>query len=203
MRTCALIYRPGSRWPTWAAFFCAATIFAGAICLGRTQIEPPLIALPSGDSVDISIDGETEPVEVPDEDRVPDTAPQDEDAFPEERVEQRPPVVKKERPSSKGAAPSAHSPGSVTSPRGRRSALYAPRPDYPYEARRQNATGSGIASLTIDQSGLVTGVRMQRSTGKPILDASAMRAFSRWRFRPGTNGVMFVPIVFTLTGASF
>jgi hypothetical protein len=41
---------------------------------------------------------------------------------------------------------------------------YAPRPVYPYEARRQRVTGSGVALLTVDQtSGTVTDVGWRKA----------------------------------------
>ena len=81
---------------------------------------------------------------------------------------------------------------------------YAPRPVYPYEARRQRVTGSGIALLTIDQtSGTVTDVRMAQSCGNVILDNSTLDALRRWRFKPGGVTQVEVPITYTLMGVSY
>jgi periplasmic protein TonB len=81
---------------------------------------------------------------------------------------------------------------------------YAPRPVYPYEARRQRVTGSGVALLTVDQnSGAVTDVLMTQSCGNPILDNSTLDALRRWRFRPGTVTKVQVPITYTLLGVSY
>jgi protein TonB len=81
--------------------------------------------------------------------------------------------------------------------------MYGPRPVYPYEARRQRMTGSGIALLTIDPAiGNVTNVRITRSCGSVILDNATLEAFRRWRFKPGTALSVEVPITYTLTGAS-
>ena len=59
-------------------------------------------------------------------------------------------------------------------------ALSAPRPDYPYEARRQKITGEGVALLTIDpRNGEVINITMSKSTGirfsitQPGLDSAA------------------------------
>lgn len=83
-------------------------------------------------------------------------------------------------------------------------ALSAPRPEYPYEARRQRITGSGIVSMTVDPAtGLVTEVSMWRSTGNPYLDNAAVTGFRRWRFRPGTVFTVKSPITYTLTGAAY
>ena len=81
---------------------------------------------------------------------------------------------------------------------------YAPQPVYPYEARRQRVTGSGIALLTIDQaSGTVIDVRMAQSCGNVILDNSTLDALRRWRFKPGGVTQVEVPITYTLMGVSY
>jgi TonB family protein len=82
--------------------------------------------------------------------------------------------------------------------------IYAPRPVYPYEARRQRITGSGIALLTVDpEVGNVTSVRMTQSCGNTILDNATLDAFRRWRFKLGSALSVEVPITYTLTGASY
>jgi TonB family protein len=69
------------------------------------------------------------------------------------------------------------------------SAVSAPRPEYPYEARVKRITGHGVVLLTIDvQTGNVTDAIMAESTGSPILDNAAVSAFRRWRFKPRATG---------------
>ncbi|MFN2622955.1 MAG: energy transducer TonB [Chthoniobacterales bacterium] len=83
-------------------------------------------------------------------------------------------------------------------------AVSAPRPEYPYEARRQKITGEGIALFTIDPgSGNVVQVIMTKSTGNQFLDNAAITGFKRWRFKPGTVSSVTCPVTFTLTGASY
>jgi TonB family protein len=95
-----------------------------------------------------------------------------------------------------------HPKQSVRGPAAKVLALSAPRPDYPYEARRAKITGEGVAVLTVDRSsGSVISVAMERSTGNAALDQAAIRGFSRWRFRPGTPATVRCPITYTLTGA--
>jgi TonB family protein len=63
--------------------------------------------------------------------------------------------------------------------------LYAPQPEYPFEAQRRHITGSGIFRLRVQiQTGSVTAVEVGRSTGSAILDKSAVDACRRWRFKP-------------------
>jgi TonB family protein len=80
-------------------------------------------------------------------------------------------------------------------------AVYAPRPNYPYEARMHHLQGSGLAILTIDPAtGNVSNVVMRASTGVGILDDETISTFSRWRFKPGTVNKVRVPINFILSG---
>jgi len=83
-------------------------------------------------------------------------------------------------------------------------ALNAPRPAYPYEARRQRIIGEGIVAMTVDPAtGNVSAVSMSKSTGSPFLDNAALSSFRWWRFKPGTVSSVQCPITFTLTGASY
>ena len=80
-------------------------------------------------------------------------------------------------------------------------AVFAPRPAYPYEARRQGITGTGIILLEVNPStGAVERASMARSTGSPILDRETLMVFRRWRFKPGTPGLIKIPITFTMGG---
>ena len=94
--------------------------------------------------------------------------------------------------------------GSVNLSAARPLAVSAPRPEYPYEARRQKITGEGIVVMTIDPvSGSVTSVSISKSTGSPFLDNAAVAGFKRWRFKPGTVSTVTCPVTFTLTGAAY
>ena len=84
-------------------------------------------------------------------------------------------------------------------------AIYAPKPEYPYEAKSRHVTGSGVAVLSVDTaSGNVTDATMAQSIGSPILDNATTSTFRRWRFQPGKVAPKVkVPITYTLTGASY
>src|SRR5207247_10461911 len=84
-------------------------------------------------------------------------------------------------------------------------AIFAPKPDYPYEARSRHVTGSGVAILTVDvASGNVTDASMAQSIGSPILDNATTSTFRRWRFRPAAAAPRVkVPITYTMSGASY
>jgi len=83
-------------------------------------------------------------------------------------------------------------------------AVYAPPPEYPYEARSRHITGSGVVVMNVDtSSGLVTAASMAQNIGSPILDNAAMSAFRQWRFKLGTVAKVRMPITFTTTGALY
>ena len=76
-------------------------------------------------------------------------------------------------------------------------AIYAPRPDYPSEARSQRIIGSGVCIVSVDpRSGRVTEASMAQSTGDLRLDNAAISAFRQWRFKPGTVSKVKIPIEF-------
>jgi len=77
--------------------------------------------------------------------------------------------------------------------------IFAPKPEYPLEARRRHLTGSGILILHIDaKTGNVTSIDIEKSIGYKILDDAAIRAFHRWRFKPGTGPKVRLPIRYTM-----
>lgn len=88
-------------------------------------------------------------------------------------------------------------------PKAEKPAIYAPRPEYPYEARRNNITGSGVVIVEVNKAGLVTSTRMRQSTGSPILDQAATGGFKKWRFKPGKAFSFWTPITFTMSGAQY
>lgn len=198
----ALLYRENGRRLFWIAFVSALAIHIGAVALAKTKSPiatvENFITRTAVDIIDVF-----EPEPTPPEESVTSPLEQiqpDQESFPEEnhtpprvRAHQRsqPPSLVRRPPTT-----SWHSMKAMVA--------YAPCPVYPYEARRQRVTGSGVALLTIDRtSGTVTDVLMMRSCGNAILDNSTLDALRRWRFRPGTAARVQVPITYTLMGASY
>ena len=198
----ALFYRPSRRWLVWAAFACAAGIHIAAIVVAQGKSDKSAAQDFKPVGVDIEVVNK-DPEETPPEDVAmpppPEPVPSDLEAFSEES---RTPLPVRPRKKTRVAS----FVGGRAAPLGAVKALatYAPRPVYPYEARRQRIIGSGIALLTVDSlDGHVVDLRMVKSCGSVILDNATLDAFRRWHFKPASVERVQVPITYTLTGASY
>jgi len=81
--------------------------------------------------------------------------------------------------------------------------MYAPRPDYPEEARSHHVTGNGVCVVSVDPaSGSVTNASMAQSTGSLLLDKSVLRTFRTWKFKPGTVSQVSIPVEFPKEGGN-
>jgi TonB family protein len=198
----AFVYRQHGRSIFWIAFMSALAIHLGAVALAKTK--SPSIKLQDVSPLpDVEVVDTAEPEAALLEESAPppplEQIHPDQDRFQEENL--TPPPIRahwKARPPSLIGGTTA----SLRSVKAK--VAYAPRPVYPYEARRQRVTGSGIALLTVDQiSGTVTDVRMAQSCGNVILDNSTLDALRRWRFKPGGVTQVEVPITYTLMGVSY
>ena len=198
----ALLYRQHGRSIFWIAFVSAIAIHVGAVALAKTK--SPIVKAEYFTRLGaVDILDPFDP-ELPLQQEVIPPAPLeeihgDQDSFTEEHRKPSPArPYRKARPPSLAAGTTApfHSVKPLVA--------YAPPPVYPYEARRQRLTGSGVALLTIDQTlGGVTEVVMVQSCGNAILDNSTRDAVRRWRFRPGIVTKVYVPVTYTLMGVSY
>ena len=206
----SIIYRRTQRSNIWAAFAGAILLHLAAIAVATQQPTDAPAPPPSDDAIEITAENaEPVPPEPPEDAPQPEpanVAAPEESIVPEENPTPRPVREPEKRTAQRLVRPTAPSIAqrSASSSALKVSALNAPRPEYPYEARRQRLTGSGIAVLTIDpMSGNVLDVAMLRSTGSSVLDSATISGFRRWRFKPGTTSCVQTPITFTLTGASY
>ena len=141
----ALLYRQNGRPIFWVAFVGALAIHMGAVAFAKSKLPTSRLedfSPPGAVVVDIV---ETEPVLEESVTPLPlEEIHPDQDSFTEE-VRTPPPVRahKKARPVSTLRGVTTASLRSVKA-----MVAYAPRPVYPYEARRQRVTGSGIALVT-------------------------------------------------------
>ena len=207
MTAAALLYRPTRSWRVAVAFGAAALIHFGAIGLANLHRAEETGGPSFTDNfTDIILEPPSTVTDPTPENQDPlPTPPPTDDSFPEQNS--TPPPIR--QLSNKRIAPlqkpgNNRVAGSLTLSSARVFAVSAPRPEYPYEARRQKITGDGVVAMTIDPlTGRVADVSMSRSTGSPFLDNAALTGFRKWRFRPGTVSSVTCPVTFTLTGASY
>jgi protein TonB len=79
-----------------------------------------------------------------------------------------------------------------------------PAPPYPGPARRRGHEGTVYLAVEVLAGGTTGRIRVERSSGHPILDDAALQAVREWRFEPAMkNGIpvaswVEVPIRFVL-----
>lgn len=204
--TQALLYPSAHKWRFGAALGAAAIIHLAALSFARNHTaepagppglsgQPPELTFEPSDPIPDPPMDETDPLPTP---------PSLEQLFVEDNPTP-PPVRKQVRQLAPIIKPRTSAvPGSMNLSTAKVFAVSAPRPEYPYEARRQKITGEGIVVMNVDSArGSVTSVSMSKTTGSPFLDNAAIAGFKRWRFRPGTVSSVTCPVTFTLTGASY
>jgi periplasmic protein TonB len=201
-----LLYRPPQAWYFWGALGAALAIHLTAVALAQKHEQPVEVApdVPTA-VVEATLQASEEPTPPPEDIPLPEPPPPPE--IKPEYVEETTPPPK--RPQAQKFAPikapqAAGRPGTVSAAGAKAAAVYAPKPEYPYEARSRHVTGSGVCIVDVDPaSGNVTGASMSQSIGNPILDNATLSAFRRWRFKPGSVSKAKIPITFTMTGASY
>src|SRR5438094_872932 len=112
---------------------------------------------------------------------------------PEEAAPAVTPVERKPRPKKRALPAIQPEPVSIPAPVpmslsvAQSMAIRAPLPEYPYEAKRRDVSGSGVCVLTVDPvTGKVVNTTMEQSTGSRVLDKVTTETFKSWRFKPGT-----------------
>ena len=202
-----LLYTPPPKKLVWVALGCTAVLYVGAVvaAIKREAAAIDLSNIPTA-TVEATLDQpEDQPTPPPEDIPLPPPPPEPQ-IQPEFHEESTPPP----RQQNQKAAPIkaqqvAGHPSTMSISSAKGMASYAPKPEYPYEARSRHIVGSGVCVLSIDvASGNVTDASMAVSIGNPILDNSTVTTFRRWKFRPGAAAPKVkVPITYTMTGASF
>ena len=103
-------------------------------------------------------------------------------------------------------APEPPRPPPPAAPRVRTDAAYLqnPAPSYPMAARRRGDQGTVMVRVTVSAEGLPVRVSLEKTSGTPALDESALNAVRSWRFVPAReNGqaveaLYIVPVVYKL-----
>ena len=203
-----LLYQPPPKKLVWTALGCTAVIYIGAgIAANKHEAAAvDLSQLPTAEVTATLEQPEDQPTPPPEDIPLPEPPPVPE-VQPEFHEENTPPP---KRPQTVKAAPIKAAqvgpvrPNVMSISGAKALAISSPRPEYPYEARSRHITGSGVCVVTVDVgSGSVTDASMAQSIGNSILDNSAVSAFRRWKFKPGTVSKVKIPITFTMTGASY
>lgn len=177
---------------------------ASVVIAGIKHEAPPvdLSQIPTA-TVEATLQPEDQPTPPPEDIPIQEPPPIPEVA-PEFHEEKPPPPKNATKPTGPVKAPQGVT-GTMSITGAKAVAIFAPKPEYPYEARSRHVTGSGVAVLSVDTaSGNVTDASMAQSIGNPILDNATVSTFRRWRFQPGKCAPKVkVPITFTMTGASY
>jgi len=193
-----LLYQPAPRWHLWTALGGAVAIHLTAVAVAQKR--EALVDIPPNTQTTIVEATLAPPEATPPPEDIPIPAPPPPPEIKPEFVEERTPPPR--QPTAQKFTPIKSSEMSMS--RAKALAIYAPRPQYPYEARSRRIMGSGVCVADVDPgSGNVTSATMATSIGNPILDNAAVSTFRQWRFRPGTVSKVRIPITFTMTGASY
>jgi len=204
----AIFYKPRPRWHFIGSLAVAVAIELTAVALANIHKEEviPEVTLSQApvDAVITELPPESTPP--PEEEPPPPPPPPEEptefviqEPTPPPRPSAAPPP--KPRPKVAQNKGTSYSGTATYSSSARNNWVSAPRPVYPYEARRTHATGSGKFIITFDEGGNATDVSTAQSTGSPILDSASMNTFRRWRCQPGVYRKVAVPITYTMEGA--
>jgi protein TonB len=79
-----------------------------------------------------------------------------------------------------------------------------PPPAYPRPARRRGIEGVVLIKVLVNQSGEVSELELEKSSGHRILDKAALKSVRKWQFTPGNRGgkpiemLVTVPVHFKL-----
>lgn len=83
--------------------------------------------------------------------------------------------------------------------------LFAPPPRYPRAGITGGMQGNTLLQACVDARGKPQHVEIEKSSGRPLLDAAAKRAVADWQFRPATcdgaprASAVLIPILFRLS----
>lgn len=75
-----------------------------------------------------------------------------------------------------------------------------PLPTYPLPDRIANREGTTVLIGRVRNDGHIENVTLEKSSGSRLMDESAAKAFSQWKYRPGQEGYVRLPMQFKLVG---
>ena len=204
-----ILYQPPPRKLIWTSLGITAALYLGGLVAAMKHDAAPvdLSDVPTATIEATMEQAEEQPTPPPEDIPIPDAPPMPTD-IPEFHEESTPPPKQQKQakvaPIKTPQAGIAKPAGTMSIKGAKALAISAPKPEYPYEARSRHIMGSGVCVVSVDVgTGAVTDASMAVSLGNPILDNSAVSAFRRWRFKPGTVSKVKIPITFTMAGASY
>src|SRR5216117_1538774 len=123
---------------------------------------------------------------------------------PVEEATPQPPPRPKQQVAPIKAQQVAGTLGTMSISSARALAVFAPRPEYPREARSHRIAGSGVCVVSVDRgSGHVTEASIAQSTGNQTLDNPAVSTFRTWIFKPRKVSTVSISFGFTTRGAPY
>lgn len=72
------------------------------------------------------------------------------------------------------------------------------QPEYPADLRKRNIEGEVIVSLRIDEKGNVHDLKINKSSGFSSFDQAALKAVSKWEFKPALKDQQKVQVIVNL-----
>jgi TonB family protein len=72
------------------------------------------------------------------------------------------------------------------------------QPEYPADLRKRNIEGEVIVSLRIDEKGNVHDLKIKKSSGFSSFDQAALKAVSKWEFKPALKEQQKVQVIVNL-----
>src|SRR4029077_11972862 len=141
-----LLYTPPPRWYFWTALGAALAIHLTAVAVSQRREAPAVDLPPQPPQVVEAVLAPPEATPPPEDIPIPEPPPPP-DIKPE-FVEERTPPPRPQNTAQKFTPIKA--PGPMSMSRAKALALYAPRPQYPYEARSRHVTGSGVIVAQVD-----------------------------------------------------
>ena len=97
-------------------------------------------------------------------------------------------------PATPPAAPPAPPAPKVELPRSDADHLNNPVPPYPPVSKRLGEEGTSVVRIYVGADGLPQKAELRTSSGFERLDAAALAAVMKWRFKPGTRGGVAEPM---------
>ncbi len=75
-----------------------------------------------------------------------------------------------------------------------------PKPVYPLQDKIAGRQGTAVLVAKVKQDGTVENVTLEKTSGSKMMDDSAAAAFRSWKYQPGQEGYVRLPVQFLLVG---